>query len=87
MSTFEDAITAYARATDAMHEAVRLTRALDKLQPSCVRTFNGEVDDFLIEVQKVEAARTRLMGRTGAQRGAGGDLLVPNGGQDQIPVG
>jgi hypothetical protein len=79
MSTYEEAIQAIGHASDAIGEVVRKARQLDRLQPSCVRVFNGEIDDLLIEVQKIEAARTRLMGRTGAARGQGDDLLVPNG--------
>lgn len=75
MTTYEEAIAALHKVSDAVDDAVKAMRALDKLQPTQVRMFNGEVDDLHAELGKLQPTRERLLQRT--QTGAPPDIAVP----------
>jgi len=75
MTDYEHAVAALHRVSAAVDEAVKAIRKLDKLQPSQVRMFNGEVDDLHAELGKIQPARERLLQRTHA--GGPPDIAVP----------
>jgi len=80
LTRFEETIAAIHRTSDAIDELVDAIRALDSLQPSGVRTFNGAIDDLTVDFAKIEGARTRLLQRTQtAHQGDPG--IIPVGAQ------
>lgn len=75
MTTYEEAIAALHQVSESVDRAVKAIRAVDKLQPTQVRFFNGEVDDMHADFAKIQPARERLLQRT--QTGAPPDIAVP----------
>lgn len=76
MSQYENAIAALHRVSDVIDEAVKAVRGVDKLLPSQVRTFNGEMDDLHADFAKLQPTRERLLQRT---QGAGQPgLAIPD---------
>jgi hypothetical protein len=68
MSQFEEAIAAVHELRQQVDRTVAAIRRVDKLAPSQVRTFNGEIDDMMTELGKLQPSRERLLQRT--QQGA-----------------
>jgi hypothetical protein len=76
VSQYEEAILAMRRCADAIEETIQAVRAVDKLLPSQVRSFNGEMDDLCGDFAKLQPCRERLLQRT---QGAGTpDLAIPD---------
>jgi hypothetical protein len=64
MSEYEEAIRALDAVAAAIGAAVRAVRSVDKLMPSQIRSFNGEVDDLHSEFAKLQPTRERLLQRS-----------------------
>lgn len=75
MSQYEAAIAALKDLDAHVAMTVQAVRSVDKLLPSQVRTFNGEMDDLMIGVQRLQPARERLLQRTAGSDGP--DIAVP----------